>query len=139
MKRASASVRAMAFLIDLAILVAVGLLLHSFSLLGYAIGSGWSAQTSSTFPFRLLALLVGLFCFASLTMDGAQTIGKQSMGIRVVRSNGEDVGIVRSLWRSCCYLLSASPFFLGFFLAFLMKGRSLHDLLAGTMVVKEES
>ncbi len=138
MKRASASLRVVAFLIDLAILVAIGLLLQSFSVLGYTIGSGWSHQAGSTFPVRLLTLLVGLFYFTYLTMDGAQTIGKQSMGIRVVKRNGEGLGIIRSLWRTWCYLLSAFPFLFGFVLAFVMKGRSLHDLLAGTMVVKED-
>jgi uncharacterized RDD family membrane protein YckC len=139
MNRASAFSRVIAFFIDLTVLVLVDLLFNSFSLLGYAIGSGWSNQGGPALPSGPLSIVVGLFYFTYLTAGGAQTIGKRSVGIRVVGTNGEHVGMVRSFWRSCCYLLSAFPLFFGFFLAFVIRGRSLHDLLAGTAVVKEES
>jgi uncharacterized RDD family membrane protein YckC len=137
MKRASAFLRTIAFLIDLLVLVLAGLLLNSFSLLGYTIGAG-GLQGQSTLPLNWLYILVGLFYFAYLNMNGAQTIGKKTMGIRVAKANGENAGLSRSLWRCCCYLLSAFPFFFGFLLAFVIRGRSLHDFLAGTVVVEEE-
>jgi uncharacterized RDD family membrane protein YckC len=138
MKRASGLLRTTAFIIDLLVLVLAGLLLSSFSLLGYALGSGGLHQGNSGIPLGFLSILVGLFYFTYLTADGAQTIGKKSLGIRVATLSGDNPGLIRSLWRSCCYLLSAFPFFFGFLIAFAIKGRSLHDFLAGTVVVKEE-
>ena len=138
MKRASGFLRTIAFLIDLLILVLAGLLLDSFSLLGYSLGSGGLHQGNSSLFLGFLSILVGLFYFTYLTMDGAQTIGKKSVGIRVGIVSGDNPGVIGSLWRCCCYLLSALPFFFGFLIAFVIKGRSLHDFLAGTVVVEEE-
>lgn len=138
MKRASAFLRAIAFLIDLLVLAMAGLLFRSFNFLGYAVGSGGSDGGSSSLPLGFLSILVGIFYFTFLTMDGAQTIGKRCMDIHVTRIGGEGAGFLRSLWRTCCYLLSALPFFFGFVLAFAIRGRSLHDFLAGTIVVEEE-
>lgn len=138
MKRASGFLRTMAFLIDLLVLVLAGLLLNLFSLLGYALGSGGAHQANSGLSLALLSVLVGLFYFTCLTMGGARTLGKACIGIRVTKLTGDNPGLIRSLWRSCCYLLSGLPFFFGFLIAFIVRGRSLHDFLAGTVVVKEE-
>jgi uncharacterized RDD family membrane protein YckC len=138
MKRASSFLRILAFLVDLLVLVLAGVLLKSFSDFGYFLGTGGLGQEHQGLPIFFLCLLMGLFYFTFLTMGGSQTAGKRLIGIRVTTLSGEAAGLSRSLWRSCCYLLSAFPFFFGFLLAFVIKGRSLHDCLAGTMVVKEE-
>lgn len=138
MKRASSFPRILAFLVDLLVLALAGMLLKSFSDFGYFLGTGGLGQEHHALPISFLCLLVGLFYFTFLTMGDSQTLGKRLMGIRVTRLNGEMVGPYRSLWRSCCYLISAFPFFFGFLLAFVIKGRSLHDCLAGTMVIEEE-
>lgn len=138
MKRASIFLRATAFFIDLLVLVLACLLIHVLSSLGYIIGAGGMYRGEPGLPLGFLYTLVGLFYFTYLTMNGAQTIGKRSMGIRVTKLDGEAPALFRSLWRTCCYLLSALPFFLGFILGFVIRGRSLHDFLAGTMVVEEE-
>jgi uncharacterized RDD family membrane protein YckC len=138
MKRASSFLRILAFLVDLLVLLLASMILSSFSDFGYFLGTGAIGQERRGFSVCFLCLLVGLFYFTFLTMGGAQTVGKRLVGIRVATLGGEAVGLSRSLWRSCCYLLSTFPFFFGFLLAFVIKGRSLHDCLAGTMVVKEE-
>jgi uncharacterized RDD family membrane protein YckC len=56
----------------------------------------------------------------------------------VGRGEGTPIGFFRSLGRAFAYGASALPLFVGFAMAFLPGGRTLHDVLAGTMVVKEE-
>lgn len=138
MKRASTFKRALALIVDLLVLVLAGMFLKSLSHLGYMLGAGETHGVQPDLLFGFLYVLVGLFYFTSLTMGGAQTIGKMVVGLRVTTLNGEGAGLCRSLWRSCCYVLSALPFFFGFLLSFVVKGRSLHDCLAGTVVIKEE-
>jgi len=84
-------------------------------------------------------LFVALYYFTYLTADGEQTIGKSLCRIRVVTREGENLGRMRAFIRCLCYVLSAAPLFLGFLAAFIVRGRSMHDLLCGTMVIKGDA
>jgi uncharacterized RDD family membrane protein YckC len=65
------------------------------------------------------------------------TIGKRIMGLRVVRKDGQPLGFFRSLVRAFGYVLSTPVFNFGFVLAlFHPENRSLHDLLAGSVVIE---
>jgi uncharacterized RDD family membrane protein YckC len=59
-------------------------------------------------------------------------------GLRIERRDGERAGFARTLLRHTLgYLLSLLTLGLGFLLAaFNREGRALHDLLAGTVVVR---
>ena len=146
MKRASLIARFVAFLIDTAFLFCVSLLLVAVGCAGFMLGTDRIAPRSGLTGTLLLLILVFLaikvflflFYFTYLTAHGERTIGKSILGLKVVRRTDEEaIGYGRSLVRACGYWISAFPLFLGFLMAILLKGRTLHDLLAGTMVVKE--
>jgi uncharacterized RDD family membrane protein YckC len=67
------------------------------------------------------------------------TVGKWAAGLRIVQQNGSDIGIGRALLRHFVgYPLSFLTLGLGFLIAaFTSRGRGLHDLIAGTIVVRE--
>src|SRR5262245_19565924 len=75
-----------------------------------------------------------LYCIVLWWLRG-QTPGKWLLGIRVVTVGGGRVGIVRAAVRFAGYLLSALPFYLGFFWVPGRERRGFHDRLAGTEVV----
>lgn len=66
-----------------------------------------------------------------------QTLGKRLTGVRVVDAAGEPIGYGRALGRYAAWLGSAALLFVGFLVA-PARGdrRALHDLLAGTRVVR---
>jgi len=68
------------------------------------------------------------------------TIGKWAAGLRILRANGSPIGIGRAFLRHFVgYPLSFVTLGLGFLIvAFTARGRGLHDLIAGTIVVREE-
>lgn len=65
------------------------------------------------------------------------TIGKRLMGLRVVRKDGQPLGVGRSLVRAFGHILSTPLCNFGFVLAlFHPENRALHDLLAGSLVIE---
>jgi uncharacterized RDD family membrane protein YckC len=64
------------------------------------------------------------------------TPGKYLLGLRVVRTDGRDLGFWRSVLRAVCYYLSALLLFMGFiWIIFDKKRQGLHDKIAGTVVI----
>ena len=146
MKRASISARFFAMLIDMIIVMFSSAMVLAAALTGFRAGAGrltFLGLFSILFLSLVLSFLISLFYFTYLTMEGGMTIGKRVAGIRVVTLTGEGSssgpGFLRSLVRALAYGLSASFCFLGFFAAFFFKGRSLHDFIAGTRVVTEDT
>jgi uncharacterized RDD family membrane protein YckC len=82
-------------------------------------------------------ILSGINCIAMPLVAG-QTLGKMLTGIRIVRSDGGMVPIQAMLLRQTVgYILSLATFGIGFFVSGAnMSGRALHDVLAGTVVVR---
>lgn len=67
--------------------------------------------------------------------DGA-TPGKKIFGIKIVKVNGERIGLIESLVRYFGYLLSSIPLFLGYFwMLWDPEKRTWHDKLAKTKVI----
>ncbi|MBL9174046.1 MAG: RDD family protein [Verrucomicrobiales bacterium] len=65
------------------------------------------------------------------------TPGKMFLGIRVVREDGSPVGLGRAALRHAADLLNTFTFFTGYLLiAFHPEKRGLHDLIAGTRVIR---
>jgi len=141
MKRASVFVRFAAQLVDLVFLVVIFLLIFVAAGAGYKGAAGVSfreAVRGAGFLPTLGCVVVYCFYFTYLTMHGCQTIGKSLLQMRVVRRDGEPISGTRAFFRSFFYIVSAVPFLWGFFLAFLLKRRAVHDILAGTVVVEVE-
>jgi len=81
---------------------------------------------------------IGLFYFVMFERSGrGGTIGKMITGCRVADGTGNRIGILRTLGRNLLKPISALPCFLGFLIAgFMPQKQALHDLIAGTRVVK---
>lgn len=146
MKRASVAARFFALVIDMAFLWSVSALMVVLIVAGHLTGADHlspkdpiAAALESLVIFLLFSLFLFLFYFTYLTAHGESTLGKGIFKLKVVRRRDErDLEWGRAFVRACCYVVSAFPFFLGFFVAFLTKGRALHDMLTGTEVAREE-
>ena len=137
--RAPFPLRCGAILIDYIVLIAVLVMstLLARMLGGGARAAGNSAETAGILITIALAvlnlgLLPGLF---------GVTLGKWATGLRIERNDGGDVGIGRAFLRHFVgYPISFALLGLGFLLAAVsVHGRALHDMIAGTIVVREGS
>jgi len=96
----------------------------------FVLTAGYIAVASVAFlNFVLIAALSG------------RTLGKWMAGLRIERRDGEPLSIPRALARHLLgYALTALTLGLGFLIsAFNSKGRALHDLIAGTVVVRSRA
>lgn len=85
----------------------------------------------------IIAFLVAAFVVyqAIYSCDGRVTVGKRLLGLRVADADGEPLDFGSSVIRALSYLPS-SFFTLGFFWALIdEKGRTWHDLAAGSSVL----
>lgn len=85
----------------------------------------------------LITILLGLTNFVIFPMFTGQSIGKMLTGLRVVKRDGTNPTFgVLFLRHIVGYFLTILTGGIGFLIAaFNQKGRSLHDLIAGTVVV----
>src|SRR5207253_10466975 len=85
--------------------------------------------------------VVALLNFVLVAGLSGRTLGKWIAGLRIERRDGEPLSFGRALVRHLLgYALTALTLGLGFLIsAFDSKGRALHDLLAGTVVVRSRA
>lgn len=139
--------RWLAFIIDRLILIAASVIL-SF-LIGSLIFSMTDNPSESdsiwvyslmvgTFFFYLGMPLMSLFYNSYFESSEKQaTLGKQVMHIKAVTDSGERLSFANALGRSAAKLLSGIICAIGFLITlFRSDGKSLHDLLANTYVVR---
>jgi uncharacterized RDD family membrane protein YckC len=133
------ALRCGALLIDYIVLAAIVVF---GTLIARMLGGG--ARTAGNSAETLAFLIAFLLAFLNLGvlpgMTGA-TLGKWATGLRIERNDGAQIGIGRAIVRHFVgYPLSFLFFGLGFLLATLTsRGRGLHDMIAGTIVVREGS
>lgn len=125
-----------AFLIDYILLVCVpvvALLLGRF----YGVDGIKLLNSELSNTGWLIMLLLGLTNFVIFPMFSGQSIGKMLTGIRIVQKDGNPPTFLQLLLRHTIgYLLTALTLGLGFlFSALNQKGRSLQDLIGGTVVI----
>jgi uncharacterized RDD family membrane protein YckC len=135
--RAPFSLRCGAILIDYIILVSI---LALSTLIARMLGGGArTAGTSSETGGILLTIAIAVLNMGVLAGLTGFTIGKWATGLRIERPDGSEVGIGRAFLRHFLgYPLSLLLLGLGFAIAaFGPRGRALHDLIAGTVVVRE--
>jgi uncharacterized RDD family membrane protein YckC len=86
---------------------------------------------------RTWQLVVPAAYFVLSHGTGGQTVGKRLLGARVVDESGAPIGYLRALGRCAATVAAAIPLGLGLAMAALRRDRrGLHDLLAGTRVVR---
>lgn len=75
-----------------------------------------------------------------ISLWNGQTIGKKLMNIRVIKTDGWEVGGGYAFIRAICKILSSIPLGLGYFwMLWDENSQTWHDKLAGTYVVKKVS
>ena len=128
-----------AFLIDYIVLISLVVLgtLFARMLGGGARAAGNSAETAAI----ALAIVVAFLNLGVLPGLTGLTLGKWATGMRIQRVDSGNPGIGRALLRHFVgYPLSFITFGIGFLLATVtVHGRGLHDMIAGTVVVREGS
>jgi uncharacterized RDD family membrane protein YckC len=83
------------------------------------------------------SLVIPAAYFVLFHGSGGRTLGKALAGVRVVLTSGEPLGYGRALTRYAAWILSLVAFCVGFLVAAARSDkRGLHDLLAGTRVVR---
>ena len=137
--RAPFPLRCGALLIDYIALVSLLVLgtIVARMLGGGARAAGNSAETAGI----LLAIFMAIVNLVVVPGFTGMTLGKWATGLRIERKDGGDLGIGRAALRHLVgYPLSFALFGLGFLIAAVsVHGRGLHDMIAGTIVVREGS
>jgi uncharacterized RDD family membrane protein YckC len=83
---------------------------------------------------------IGVFVyFAAMESSTSQaTIGKIALGIQVTDLQGNRISFGKALGRNLAKILSALILYIGFIMAaFTARKQALHDMIAGTLVVKK--
>jgi uncharacterized RDD family membrane protein YckC len=117
-------IRVVAAIIDGILLAVVGTILR------FALDNNGLAGTFNT--------LIGLAYYAGMESSSRQaTIGKSLLGLTVTDLEGNRISFLRAVVRYFAKILSALILLIGFIMvAFTEKKQGLHDMIAGTLVVK---
>jgi len=101
------------------------------------LGSKEEFQASDLAP--LMGVTLYGIVYIILLVKLGQTPGKKAYGIKVIDSkNGKNIGYIQALTRFIAFLFSATVVF-GLLLPFYRKdNKTLHDLLAGSVVIKDD-
>ena len=136
--RAPFSLRCGALLIDYIVLAAVMAFATLLARLFGDMRRGSSVVLVAGYVAVAVVALLNLVLIAGLS---GRTLGKWIAGLRIERRDGEPLSFGRALVRHTVgYALTLATLGLGFLLAaFNSQGRALHDLLAGTIVVRSRA
>jgi uncharacterized RDD family membrane protein YckC len=112
----------------------------------------WAQSVEQNSPNSALMLGIGLLLiadglfilvarwlyFALMESSSWQaTLGKKALGLRVTGMDGQRIGFGRATGRYFGKILSALTLFIGFMMAgFTPRKQALHDMIAGTLVVR---
>jgi uncharacterized RDD family membrane protein YckC len=132
----------------LAALILDGLLLGLF-LAGVfeALWAGLAATDGASMPAGLLDVLPTLLVWLALgayfilmeSSERGATLGKRALKLRVVDRGSKRLGKGRALARFLGRILSSSLLYIGYLIQpFNERKQALHDMLAGTLVVRTE-
>jgi len=91
--------------------------------------------------FSLLIIIPVAKLIYHIIMESSRkqaTYGKQMMRIRVCDMNGQRISVAHSIGRNVAKIASVLSFFVGYLFAFFNKKQQcLHDMIAGTLSVKD--
>jgi uncharacterized RDD family membrane protein YckC len=133
--------RFLAYLIDACVISVVFVPLGF--ILGVGIAAGGNDDNSPMLPavniglngFQIVAMWLYYAFLESSSWQG--TIGKKAVGLRVTDIHGHQISFGRATGRYFGMILSGMICFIGWLMiAFTEKKQGLHDMLAGTLVLK---
>lgn len=129
-------IRLVAYIIDSVLLSIVGAVVGG--VFGGAAAIGGENIDSISMQSGLLGLAVGWLYFALMeSSERGATVGKMAMGLRVVTDRGERLSFMNATGRYFAKFISAIILCIGFIMiAFTDRKRGLHDMIAGTLVIK---
>jgi uncharacterized RDD family membrane protein YckC len=91
--------------------------------------------------FSLLLIVPIVYCVYHVIMECSVkqgTYGKQILLIKVCDLQGNRISFARAAGRNFAKLFSVATFFIGYLLSFFSKQQQcLHDMIAGTLVIKD--
>jgi uncharacterized RDD family membrane protein YckC len=120
-----------------------GLLLSVVTVpLTFAVGGGDTyADAARSSAGSTISTLVSWLYYALMESSAKQaTVGKMALGILVTDLEGGRIGFGRATGRYFAKILSALTLGIGFLMAaFTQRKQGLHDLIAGTLVVKGQA
>lgn len=127
-------IRLVAYIIDAVLLGIVGAVL--FSIFGISITEPDLENYDPT--VNVVSFVIGLLYFALMeSSERGATVGKMAMGLRVVTSDGQRLSFMNAVGRYFAKIVSAIILMIGFIMiAFTDRKRGLHDMIAGTLVIK---
>ena len=108
----------------------------------FVVGMIWGlviGDSSGSILLLQLIILVAYYVYvAAMESSSYQaTVGKIALGIQVTDLNGNRVSFGRALGRNLAKILSGLILYIGFIMAaFTERKQGLHDMIAGTLVVK---
>lgn len=101
-------------------------------------GDSGVVVTAQTLGFLAGVIITWLYQAFLESSSRQATLGKQAMGIVVTDLNGDRISFGRATARSFSKYLSAIILLIGYIMAaFTERKQALHDLIAGTLVVKK--
>ncbi|GAC1402393.1 MAG: RDD family protein [Pyrinomonadaceae bacterium] len=140
LRRAPFALRCGALLIDYILLIGIVAVATLFA----RAGGDKSFFGTATMTLGYMTLIVfALFNYVALAAWTGRTVGKWATGLRIIHADAQgvprEIGFARALLRHTVgYALSIITLGLGFLLAVFDKnGRTLHDFVAGTIVVQD--
>lgn len=139
--RAPFALRCGALLVDYSVSL-VPLAVTSLLARSFATGGAAGRAAGGTMMFFGYLLAAGLFALNFIVLAGAadRTLGKWVTGLRIVQVDGARLGFVHACLRHLLgYGLTVLSLGTGYLLAALRTdGRALHDLVARTIVVRDD-
>ena len=127
-------IRVVAYILD-------GILLSIVTgIIGFMTGMSIDTNDFAHFDYttNIGSLVIGWLYFSLMESSArGATVGKMAVGLRVVTDQGQRLSFANATGRYFAKFISAIILFIGFIMvAFTERKRGLHDMIAGTLVVK---
>ena len=135
--------RFVAYIIDAIVMVAVQYVILMVFGLDEALTGGFSEETATlsagqSLTANVISIVLGWLYFAVLESGSWQaTLGKKALGMVVTDVDGQRISFLRATGRYFGKIVSSIILLIGFIMiAFTERKQGLHDMMAGTLVVK---